>query len=438
MKFRSSALVLLVLCIASLIFLLDGGRNALHNSCDFVPVYTGAQCLLNGSNPYDTALLNQQYFQSGGRSDELISWAYELPMYPPSTLLALFPLALFHFPAARMLWFLFNGCLFVTAAGLVLSICPRSHRWLATILISFILVMSRVQLGTGQPANFAISLLVIGFFLLFRGRYLPLGALLLTLSLAVKPQIGGLIVIYLIVRKIHWRPAMAAAAGAFALLICASLMISANPNNAGWTSDLHNNISTNLAVGAVNDPRPDNLWANSSVNLQAITSIYFADEREFNAAAYAVFLALLAVWITAALRTKAGPEMHLLFVAALSALSLTPIYHRFYDTRILLITIPAIVIVYQKRRLLGTCICALTALLIYSVSLQGRLQSFFENHGLWQNILQNKILFILCQRQQCLGLPILFCLYMVAIFFIRSSQSPGDDCRISGAALSVN
>jgi hypothetical protein len=37
-----------------------------------------------------------------------------------------------------------------------------------------------------------------------------------------------------------------------------------------------------------------------------------------------------------------------------------------------------------------------------------------------------------------LGLPILFCLYMVAIFSIRSSQSPGDDCRISGAALSVN
>jgi hypothetical protein len=96
------------------------------------------------------------------------------------------------------------------------------------------------------------------------------------------------------------------------------------------------------------------------------------------------------------------------------------------------------VIVYQKRRLLGTCIYALTALIIYSVSLQVRLQSFFESHGIWQNILQNKILFILCQRQQCLGLPILFCLYMAAIFSIRSSQRPSDDRRILGAALSVN
>jgi hypothetical protein len=438
MKFTRPDLKLLVLCIASLIFLVDGGRKALVDSCDFVPVYTGARCLLHGCNPYDTAQLNQQYFQSGGRAEELVSWPAEMPMYPPSTLLVLTPLALFRYPVARLLWFLLNGLLFVTAAGLVLSICPRSHRWLATILISFILVMSRIQLGVGQPSNFAISLLVIGFYFLFRDRYLPLGALLLMFSIAVKPQIGGLLVLYLIARGFHRRYAMAALAGALVLLLTAGLILSLHPRSVNWASDLTANISATGDAGGNNDPRPANVWANHYLNLQAITSIYFADAREINAAAYAVFLALLAVWITAILRTKAGPEVHWLFIASLSALSLTPFYHRFYDSRILLITVPAVVIVYQKRRLLGTCIYALTALIIYSVSLQVRLQSFFESHGIWQNILQNKILFILCQRQQCLGLPILFCLYMAAIFSIRSSQRPSDDRRILGAALSVN
>ena len=98
MKFTRPDLKLLVLCIASLIFLVDGGRKALVDSCDFVPVYTGARCLLHGCNPYDTAQLNQQYFQSGGRAEELVSWPAEMPMYPPSTLLVLTPLALFRYP----------------------------------------------------------------------------------------------------------------------------------------------------------------------------------------------------------------------------------------------------------------------------------------------------------------------------------------------------
>jgi hypothetical protein len=429
MRFPRPDLKLLVLCIASLIFLWDGGRKALVDSCDFYPVYAGARCLIHGCNPYDTLQLDQQYLQAGGRIDEMLPWPYEMPKYPPSTLLVLIPLALFRYPLARFLWFLLNGCLIVTSAGLILSMCPRSHRWLATILVSFILVTSRVQLGAGQPSNFAISLLVIGIYLFFRGRFLPLAAFLLMLSLAVKPQIGGLIVLYLLVRRIHWRYALAAMAGALALLISAGLIISMNPRNAGWTSTLRENISTHLEVGGVNDPHPANIWANHSTNLQAITSVFFADEREFNAAAYAIFLALLLVWIAAVLLTKAGPEMHLLSISALAALSLTPVYHRFYDTRILLITIPAIVIVYQKRRLLGAIIGALTALIIYSLSLQSRVQVFLLNHAMWQSVLQNKILFILLLRQQNLELPILVCLYLVAIFSIRFLSSPAEVLR---------
>ena len=65
------------------------------------------------------------------------------------------------------------------------------------------------------------------------------------------------------------------------------------------------------------------------------------------------------------LRANAGQELHFLALAAVR-LSLTPVYHRFYDTRLLLLTIPAVLIV-QKRRLLGTLIAVLTTLSVVSV-----------------------------------------------------------------------
>jgi hypothetical protein len=333
-------------------------------------------------------------------------------------------MALLSFPVARLLWFLLIGSLFVTSAGFILFICPRPHRWLATILVSLILGTSRALLAAGQPATFAISLLIIGIYLFLRGRFLPVGAILLMLSLAVKPQMGGLIVLYLLARRIHWRYVLAAMAGALTLLLSAGLILSLHPRSAHWTSDLRANISANVMVGGDSDPRPASVDATADINLQAITSVFFADAREFNAVTYAVFLSLLALWIAAVLRTNAGPEMDLLSLGALSALSLTPFYHRFYDARLLLITIPAAVFVYQKRWLLGAFIGVLTVLA--AIPFQTWTQLLLLHHALLQSVEQNKFLLILLLRQQNLELPILVCLYLVAMFSIRFSSAPAE------------
>ena len=284
-------------------------------------------------------------------------------MYPPSTFLVLTPLTLLRFQAARVLWYLLNGSLFIISAALVFSLCPRSHRWLATILVALILASSGTTLVLGNPAFFAISLLIIGTYLFLRGRFLPLGTFLLMLSLAVKPPIGGLIVLYFLVRGIHRRYAVAALAGALALFMCAGMILKMHPRSADWTKDLAANISLTVDSG-FNDPRPANQQSVCDINLQAITGIFFSDVKEFNAAAWSVFLVLLAVGGAVTLRVKAGPEMNLLSLGALAALSLTPVYHRFYDSRMLLITIPAAMIIYQKRRLLGAFIVALTVLAV--------------------------------------------------------------------------
>jgi hypothetical protein len=369
--------------------------------------------LLHGCNPYDTSQLEEQFFQGGGHAAELPSWDIDVPVYPPSTFLVLSPVALLPFPVARLLWFLLSACLFVTSAALIVSLCPRSHRWPATALVSIVLASSGILLVLGQPAILTISLVIMGSYFFLRGRLLPLGALLLMLSLAVKPQIGGLIVLYLLLQRIQWRYALLALAGALALLLSAVLILHERPRSADWLTTLRANLSGTLSPGGSADPRPANQQAIGDINLQALTSIFFTDARRFNPVAYALFVALLATWITAVLRAHAGPDIHFLALAGLSILSLTPVYHRFYDTRLLLLTIPAVVIIFQKRRVLGVWIAALTVLA--TISVQYRVQDYLLQHAQFQSILKNKFLFVLLLRQQNVELLILFCLYLVAI-----------------------
>ena len=183
----------------------------------------------------------------------------------------------------------------------------------------FVLATSGILLVLGQPATFAISLVIIGCYLFFRGRFLPLGAVLLVLSLAVKPQIGGLIVLYLLAQRIHWRYAAVALACPLALLLSAGLVLTLHPRSADWTSTLRANLSATLSPGGSADPRPANVEAVGDPNLQTLTSIFFADARIFNAAAYAIFLILLAALTIVVLRANAGQELHFLALAAVSA-----------------------------------------------------------------------------------------------------------------------
>jgi hypothetical protein len=422
MKFIRPDPHLLILCISAVVLFAVGGARVSRSSNDFVPVYTGARCLLHGCNPYDTSQLEQQFFLAGGHAAELPSWDIDVPVYPPSTFLVLSPLALFSFPAARLIWFLLNGCLFVTATGLILALCTPSHRWLATALGSLLLLSSTILLILGQPAIFAISLLGIGIHLFLRGRLLGLGTLLLMLSLAVKPQVGGLIVLYLVARSVHWRSAALALAGALALLLSSALILQLHPRSFGWASTLRANLTATLDTGGSADPRPANPQAIGDTNLQSLTSIFFPSDRGFNFAAYAAFMVLLAAWVLAVWGTNVGAELHLLALGALSILSLMPVYHRFYDTRLLLLTVPAVLIVFQNRRFLGATIGVMTALAVISV--QYRLQIFLLQHDEWKSVLRNKLLFILLLRQQNLELLILFCLYLLAMFSISFSNSP--------------
>jgi hypothetical protein len=394
MQFRKWNPHMVVMSIAAMIFLALSALRASYARNDFVLVYDGARCLLHGCNPY-----------GGG---ELL--------YPPSTLLALSPLALFQYPAAWLIWFLLNGALLIFATFLILSLCPNSHRWLATALGAILLAGSSRLLILAQPSAFAISLVVIGVYCFLRGRRILVGALLLMLSLAVKPFIGGLIVFYLFFKGVHRYYAALAMAGALSILLCAGLILKMHPQSANWVSDVRANISRAVAPGATDDPRPASEQAVAALNLQTVTSVFFREEKQFNVAAYAVFAVLFLAWALATLRMDSSTDNHLLAIGALTVLTLLPIYHRTYDSRFLLLCIPSATIIFEKRRVIGAFMCAIIALA--TLSTQHLAQELLLRDGLLQTVQQSKALLIFLLRGSDVQLLVLFALFMVAFFNI--------------------
>jgi hypothetical protein len=353
-------------------------------------------------------------------------------VYPPSTFLVLSPFAMLRFHVARVVWFLLNSCLFVTATFLVLSVRSSAPRWVATSLASLVLLSCSILLVLGQPAIFAISLAVIGCCLLLAGRGQDWGTAALMLSLAVKPQLVALLILYFLTRKAQWRSAVLACTGALGLLVTACALLTTHPQSTMWPATLRANLSATLDTGGSADPRPANQMAVGDTNLQALSSIFLPDAHRFNAAAYAVFVMLFALWALAALRAEHSPWLAL---AALAVLSLTPVYHRFYDTRLLLISVPAVMVVWQRRRVLAIAMCVLTMGAVFSV--QYRVQMYLLQHAEWQSVLDRKLLFVLLLRQQNLEILALFGLYLFALYSLRVSPVPAAKAHAGYSTVSL-
>lgn len=390
----------LAIGFAALIFFLLGWLRASEVRNDFVLVYAGANSMLHGLNPYGSGQL----------------------VYPPSTLFVLSPLALFPYHVAWVIWFLLNGGLIVTAVVLVLSLCPREHPWLTTAMGAVLLAGSSQLLIFAQPSAFAIALTAMGVYCFLRSRALLSGTLLLTLSLAVKPQIGGLIVLYFLFKGVHRRYAAMAMTGAVTLLLIGGMILKMHPESANWVADWRSNLSSAVAPGASADPRPGNDLNAGDLNLQTVTSVFFKDEKAFNGAAYVVFGVLFAGWVVAVMRMNPTLENYLLSIGALSVLTLLPIYHRGYDSRLLILSIPAALIVFAKRRTLGVFVCVLVALA--TVSIQHWLRIPLIREDLMQTVQQNKLLLVFVFRENVIRLLALFCLLFVAFINIRDRKEP--------------
>lgn len=410
----------IILLISSFAFLIIGVRSAVNNSNDLAPPYGGAACLVQGCNPYEPSQWIGEYLHRDGPPTRVPPWNREISVYPPSTLLVISPLIAFTFPVASIIWAILNGIIFIIAIWMITGTCSEKNRWLATALGSIFLLTSGALLGTGNPAFFSIPLLVIGCVLLLQEKHCLLASMLWMLGLAVKPQIGGLVVLYFLICGSKRRYASIAIGGSICILMIASGTLWARPQSHNWINQLRETQAVSASPGQCNDPRPGNKSAIGDVHIQTVTSIFLSSSKAFNGAAYGIVLGLVLLALVGVIKANLWSSNNILVLAFIATISLLPIYHRHYDNRVLILTIPAVVALANKQKVLAGAVVATTTLAIICV--QCRLQDALLQRGLFEAISRSKLLFILLLRQQNLAILLLCCLYLISLFVATESS----------------
>ena len=222
-----------------------------------------------------------------------------------------------------------------------------------------------------QPAGIALGLLGIATWCLLRGRYPVLAVLAFALSLTLKPHLGALVWIFFLLAKpsahadspalLYRRRALQILAATVLLSAPGLVWASISPASRHWPTELGQNLRGIARHGAASDPGPANDEAHDITSLQAAISVLRDQSAVYTPASYAIAAVLFLAWLPPVLRRPNGPARDLFALAAIASLSLLPIYHRQYDTRLLLLTFPAASLLLATRLRLGALALLLTA-----------------------------------------------------------------------------
>lgn len=321
---------------------------------DFRVVYNPARCLLRHYDPYQPDQVQRLLREEGrerpseSESDREIITRY---LYPPTAFALTAPFAMLRWDTARRLWSLCSVGILLCAAFLAWDLSADYEPVLGGVMIGFLLANSEVLVVLGNPTGIVIGLCVTAVWCFLRQRLLLLGVVCLALSLAIKPQVAGLIWIFFLLAGKNFRKQALQSLIAFAALgLPVVLWVwQVSPH---WISEWQSNLLVVSARGGPADPGPASTashGAGQMICLQTVFSAFRDDPRFYNTASYLVVGPLLLIWIYLALRRSPSIAGALLALAALVPLSLLPVYHHVYDAKLLLLAVPGCALLWQEQ-----------------------------------------------------------------------------------------
>ncbi len=360
----------LILVLCSLVYVVRGfhdERLALHCR-DFKTVYAGARCLLQGCDPYDSQQLLNVYTEAGGPANDDIPFHPHESIYTPSGLALLTPFAALRWQAAEQVWLIFSTGIFLLGSLLIAGLCLRISPLASAVGVGFLLLTSTTLIMLGQPSQLTIGFCAIGVWCLLEDKYPWAGIVCFALSLTLKPHVAGALWLYFALCAGRYRrQAFRIFAATILISLTGVLWASLMPASSHWTHEIQANIAGITARGMPGDPGPADPGATSIAGLQTILSLFRDQPAFYNRTAQVIGLVLLAFWLVPVLRMRASQERDYLALASMACLSLLPIYHREYDTRILLLTFPAFALLMRSRlpvRIATASVAALAMVLI--------------------------------------------------------------------------
>jgi alpha-1,2-mannosyltransferase len=329
---------------------------------DFIADYYSSRCLLHHEDPYlETTVLDRYRAEGGerplaGAGERAIATRY---VYPPTAFVLMVPFALLPWGSAHLLWMATSCGLLILASCLAWDLAASHAPVLAGALIGFLLANSEVVVVLCNPSGLAISLCVIAVWCFVRVRFTWLGVVCLALSLAVKPQDAGLVWLYFLLGSAAFRKL---ALQTLAAVIALSLPFIAWVSEVAphWWSELRANLAAFSVRGGLNDPGPSSGLAHDLVDLQVIVSRFVDVPRVYNMVSVLIVLPLLVMWIVATVRSRSNDEAVALGIASIALLTLLPVHHHLYDTKLLLLVVPALAMLWLERGRVGRAAMALT------------------------------------------------------------------------------
>lgn len=343
---------LLILSLASIFFAVRGFHSQAQflQSRDFKPLYAAGRCILHNKNPYDDDMLRSEYIQAGGDTRDMEPLGPHYLLYPPPALVLVLPFAFFSWPAAHLLFLTACAGLLIAASFLVADLCISDSPILLPVLISIFLLGANQLMILAQPAGPAIGLCVIGAVLLLRQKHDRLAVLCFSMSLILKPHLGAMVWLYFFITRKYRSRALAIAAITVLFCLPVVLWFSVMPVSAHWVHALQINLRGTELKGGLSDPGPGNPRAYFITTLQTVVSLFNDSKPFYSSVTWGICGGLFLLWLGAIRKTSASLDRDVFALATVTCLSMLPIYHRAYDTKLLLLCFPALAAVYRQAR----------------------------------------------------------------------------------------
>jgi hypothetical protein len=350
---RASLLLLLVGAGISIMWGISLEHGVRGGVMGFPGIYFGTKYLLQGGDPYDVNQLERVYQAQGiPIPSESIERRQSVTLYVnlPTTFLFVAPFTFLPLATAQTLWLLLVVGSFSLAAFMMWRLGKNYAPGVSLLLTFIVLANCEIIFSGGNTAGLVVGLCVIAVWCVLKERFALLGVICLASSLAIKPHDAGLIWLYfLLAGGTQRKRALQASALALVLALIGTVWISLVAPN--WASELRSNLATISAPGGINEPGPTSIGVGSPdmiIDLQTVVSIFHNEPRIYNSVTYAICGVILLVWAVAVLRSRPMPENALFALVSCAALSMLMTYHRSYDAKLLLLSVPACAMLWAE------------------------------------------------------------------------------------------
>ncbi len=217
---------------------------------DFIEFYFPTRALLHHADPYDLHAVYREYSAQGPpcfASVEDCTGALHLP-YPPTGFVVTAAFGILPYRLARILWTILSAGALLLACLLVWEAAAGDAAKLAGLLIGFLLANAETLAWSANPGIFATAFCMIAAWCFLKQRHLWPGAVLFAVGLVLKPQVGGLVWLFLLLARVPTRkPALRTLIVAVALALSSFIWVS---NVAPrWPTELAQNYTLWMRTG---------------------------------------------------------------------------------------------------------------------------------------------------------------------------------------------